>query len=75
MESSVKQISGNVKQIKNKLEILESKTDIMDREKKRELDNLAPLGTEEEFCLRLRRVPENSGEDTREKVIKALAGF
>lgn len=49
---------------------------MIDKQLERELDNLALLELKEkEYCLRFRTLPEDSGEDVREKVIKALADF
>lgn len=60
----------------NYWKILENKAKITNKEIERALDNMALLEQrQEEFCLRLRTVQEELGEDVREKAVESLSNF
>lgn len=55
---------------------MENKAKITNKEIERALDNMAFLEQrQEEFCLRLRTVQEELGEDVREKAVESLSNF
>lgn len=59
-----------------KWEILESKTELKAKELEKELDSLVLLELREnDFCLRIKEIPEDSGENNREEIIKVLANL
>ncbi|XP_061477683.1 uncharacterized protein LOC133382042 [Rhineura floridana] len=74
IKNNIGQLTQEVKNVKDKVQTLENRIDIANVELEKNLDYFAVMEfRDKEYCLRFRAIPEETGEDIREKIVTVLA--